>query len=169
MQIDKYTLHEKLKIEHKPIIISLFDQPPQVANEIKENYNDYNGLFIKDVFRLLEDFPKIQLVYKPKRSLVNGKFYYSTNTKEILHKPNPRVKLLHYQTNPWLAIALADICITPTMGSAGFAGLHYGKPFLFHDPMNFAKNYRLNDLERFVSHSYPELKKNVKKYYYGLS
>jgi len=176
MQMDTASVVKELGlgIEQNQKYIALFDAPPpsngiipnpEYLDPINEN-KDFNELFIKHVFKLLEDFKEIHLIYKPKRSYKTGRFDCSEELKRI-HKEmgtNPRVKILDYRTNPWLAIALADMCIAVPFGSPAFAAMHYGKPALFHDPKGIVRNHRYQDIAELVSHSYPELKDKVKQW-----
>lgn len=151
--------------------LSFFDSPPvsekfiQDPEDIQPLYanREYNSLFIKDILNLLDDFDRLFLILKPKRSLTSGKFYYSEETKNMFSKlkNNPRVKILDYLINPWLVLALSDICVATPFGSPVFAALHYGKPGIFHDPMNIALIHRYNELDELITHSYLELKNTV--------
>lgn len=175
MQMNKISLGRKigLNFKHNFKYIAMFDAPPPSEIFIQNNpqffdlttvNKDYNELFIKDILKLLDDYKELFLIYKPKRSLTSGKFYYSEELKEIFEemKNNPRVKILDYRVNPWLAIALVDMCIVMPFGSPAFAALHYGRSALFHDPMNIASNHRYETISELITHSYPELKKKVK-------
>ena len=131
--------------------VAIFDVPPVSMTFIGSesvypdpNSEEYNGAFIKDVFRLLTDFENICLIYKPKRSLTSGKFSYSNETMEIFEdmSKSSRVKILDYNINPWLPIASADMTISMPFESPFIASLHYGKPALFHDPANIVFNHR---------------------------
>jgi polysaccharide biosynthesis PFTS motif protein len=154
--------------------ISIFDSPPlsfehrgNTAWCPDSNSEEYNYLFIRDIFNLINEFDNICLIYKPKRSLISGKFSYSIITKKIIEqmKENERVIILDYNINPWVPIALADLCISLPFESPTVAVWHYGKPGLFHDPMNIALSHRYKTLSCLITHNYDELKSKV---YYWL-
>ncbi|OGL47546.1 MAG: hypothetical protein A2W05_03280 [Candidatus Schekmanbacteria bacterium RBG_16_38_10] len=150
--------------------VAVFDAPP-VSRVFKgfesvypdSNSEEYNCAFIKDVFRLLTDFENICLLYKPKRSLTSGKFSYNNELGEMLERmsKSPRVKILDYNINPWVPIASADISINLPFESPFIAYLHYGKPALFHDPMDIVFHHRYQGVTDLITHNYEELKSKV--------
>ena len=174
---NKQFLFKKFKLSFNEEVkyVTIFDSPP-VAKNYRGisawcpdcNSEEYNFLFLKDMYKLLFDFRDIVLIYKPKRSLTSGKFSYSTETRQILNdmNNNPRVIILDYNINPWIPIAIADICISMPFESPTIAALHYEKPALFHDPLNIALYHRYQNFSELITHNYKELKDRVNKYLY---
>ena len=175
LYLTKKELVEKIGFESNDSVsnvryISFFDVP-SVSNSHKgstafipdSNTEEYNYFFIKDVCKLLKDFSNIVLVYKPKRSVNSGKFSYSKELQELFEyiRNHPRVKILDYNINPWIPIALADLTISMPFESPFIASLHYGKYALFHDPLNIASYHRYTSISDYISHSYIELKSKV--------
>ncbi len=150
--------------------IAVFDVPPvskaSIGSEAvypDSNSEEYNYAFMKDILRLLADFENVCLIYKPKRSLTSGKFSYSNETGEILEAMSKsfRVKIVDYNINPWVPIASADMTISMPFESPFIASLHYGKPALFHDPMNIVSHHRYHAVSDLITHNYEELKLKV--------
>ena len=174
METDKNVLGKKLNLAYRSTLkyISIFDAPP-VADKYRgsfarrpgPNSAEYNCAFIKDAYKLLSDLPKVGLIYKPKRSLNSGKFLYAVGLKELLEqmKQNQEVIILDYNVNPWVAVALADLCISIPFESPNIVALHYGKPTVFHDALNIAQRHRYGKIKRLITHDYEELKALVEE------
>lgn len=175
MKEDKLQLFRDLKMpyDENKMYISFFDCP-EVASNFRGNStwnpeavsSGYNCAFIKDIYRLLEEFQNIHLVFKPKRSLTSGKFHYENELKEIFEKmqEDNRVAILDYNVNPWIPIALADLCISMPFESTNIAALHYGKIGIFHDPLGIAFHHRYLDFPELITHNFEELMLKVKEY-----
>lgn len=160
-----------LSFDSKMKYVSIFDNP-LVSTKYRGNSAwcpdyitaEYNYMFIRDLYTLLSDLDNAFLIYKPKRSLKSGKFSYDNRLKDLFEdmEQNHKAIILDYNINPWIPIALADICISMPFESPSIISLHYGKPALFHDPMNIALYHRYQSIEELISHSYEELKSKVK-------
>jgi len=156
--------------------ITFFDVPPVSKGFVNSNIftaiipdsntEEYACAFIKDCLKLLEDFENLFLIYKPKRSLTSGKFSYSKELSEIFDRmtKNPRVIILDYNINPWIPLALADMCISMPFESPSIACLHHRKIGLFHDPLNLARHHKYEMVNELISHNYNELRIKVEKY-----
>lgn len=172
MQAQRSVLLAKLNIPHNPGLkyAAIFDCPP-VSEKFKVNtlsaswYPDqgtleYNLEFMYDMSRLLNEFKDIIFIYKPKRSLASGKFSYARKFMDILSQMGKtgRFFILDYNINPWISIAVADICISMPFESPTIAAIHYEKFGLFHDPSNIALFHRYEDFNEIITHAYDELK-----------
>lgn len=129
-------------------------------------YNDeYCTAFMKDMVRLLDDFDNILLLFKPQRSLTKKKFSYSPEFREIEGsiRNNERGIILADDINPWIPVALSDMCIGIPFTSPVMAAWHYGKPALFHDPSGIARQHRYHAVSEYITHGYEELRAKVKE------
>ncbi|MFC1546666.1 polysaccharide biosynthesis PFTS motif protein [bacterium] len=168
---DKNSLFSKYNIDFNAGIdkkyVAIFDSPV-VSDNFKvnkavfpdTNSTEYNRDFLKDCLRLLDDFKEIVILYKPKRSLVSGKFSYDQDVLSALLNHN-RVILFDYNINPWVPIAVCDITISVPFESPAIIGMHYSKPGLFHDAQNIAVHHRYEKLTKYITHSYEELKEKI--------
>lgn len=157
--------------------IALFDVPP-LTSDVQERKRSsvryiklysygYNDKFVKDIYRLLSEFQNIGLIYKPKRHLTSGVFYYSNELKSIFNdmQNNPNVIFLNYNDNPWIPIALADMCISVPFGSPTIAALHYGKPAIFYDPLGIVYCDRYAGINKYLlAADFNQLKNKVKEF-----
>ena len=169
--LKKYNLTWDYQLKY----VVVFDCPTVVSSKIRANGvrypyphdENYNFLFMKDMYTLLLDFQNIILLYKPKRN--SSLFAHSPSFLNLFQtmKHHPRVIMLDYNINPWVPIFSADMCISIPFCSPTIAGLHYYKPSLFHDPTNIAKFHLYEDCSEIISHNYEELKKKVHLYLYN--
>lgn len=125
--------------------------------------DEYCTAFMKDMYRLLMDLENIALLFKPQRNLFNKKFSYSPELIEILEniKINDRGIILDDDINPWIPIALADLCIGIPFTSPVMAAWHHGKAAIFHDPTGITKHHRYQAVADYISHSYEQLRSKV--------
>jgi polysaccharide biosynthesis PFTS motif protein len=169
MRLDRKTLSNKynLKYDKSKKYISIFDSPP-VAYSFRPssqfvpdpNTAEYNRAFMGDMYKLFTNSANISLLYKPKRSLVSGKFHYDDELRNMLGRmeKDPRFVSFDYNINPWVVIALSDICISMPFESPTIAAIHYGKIGLFHDPLNIAVYHRYEGFKEIVTHGYDAMK-----------
>lgn len=178
MHTDRNILFEKIGLVHVRAFkyVAIFDSPPLSSRNRgfsawypRLNSEEYNYEFMRDMYRLLSDFQNIRLIYKPKRSLNTEKFSYSSELKELLRQiaKNRKVVILDYNINPWVPIAMADICISMPFASPPIAAIHYEKMGLFHDALNIVLSHRYEDFQELITHSYEELKSKMTQYLYG--
>lgn len=153
--------------------IAVFDSPMPV-----QHYRDravwyaypideeYNYLFVRDLYRLVGEMKDVVLIFKPKRSLTSGKFAYSPDLQALFRQMenDPRVIMMDYNINPWVPFAVGDLFVSIAFESTMIAGLHYRKPSLFHDPTGVAKAHRYQDYPEWLTHDYDELKQKVHLY-----
>jgi len=172
--LEKIGFPDDVILNGKQRYISVFDAPP-VAKKFKRpevkfldsNTEEYNYSFIRDMLKLLDEFEDICLIYKPKRSITSGKFNYSPELKRIFERllKNPRAVILDYNINPWIPIAVADMCISMPFESPAIATIHYGKPAIFHDPCNIALHHRYNAFPEIMTHNYSELESKISRWF----
>ncbi len=124
---------------------------------------EYCNLFIEHMFRLAGDLDNIIIIFKPKRNIEKTLFAYSDNFKKVLAKliQDNKGVTLDENINPWIPIALADLCIAIPFTSPVIAAWQYGKPGLFHDPTGSAKNHRYQAVSEYITHNYEQLRSKV--------
>jgi len=146
--------------------IAMFDSPPAArayrGNTLwipDSNTEEYNFSFIRDLYAILKELPSVILVYKPKRSLTSGKFAYTPRLEEIFETMirDDRVLILDYNINPWVPIALADVCISMPFESPTIAALHYEKAAFFYDPLKILEYHRYQKFPELILRGYEEL------------
>jgi hypothetical protein len=160
----------KLIDDEDTLFISWFDVAP-VAQEIKNANNrfpmpytqEYSSAFFKDMLKLLQDFDQVALIFKPKRKLNNPRFSYPKETMDIVEKLNAssRAVVVDDDTNPWVPIAIADLCIGMPFTSPVLAAWHHGIPALYHDPTGIALNHKYQAVSDLITHDYSQLKSKV--------
>lgn len=155
--------------------IVFFDCPPKssqfniVTQFPVHNLKEYNYSFISDIGRLLELFRDVFFIFKPQRSLAGRIFDYSEDFLKSIDrmKKSNRFTMLDYNINPWIPIALADICISMPFESPNIAALHYGKPAIFHDPWDIAHYHRYGKIKNLISHDFNQLEGLVRGFLYN--
>jgi len=92
--------------------------------------------YLSDCYKLLDDISDTKLVVKPKKFRDVKDFFYSDKVKEMYKRweSDDRVHFLEFDINPWVPIALADLCVNIPFGSPNVAAIHYGKPIIYYDP-----------------------------------
>ncbi len=125
---------------------------------------DYAEAFLRDMARLLNERQDILLVYKPQRDVAKAKYRPSEERAERLRalREHPRAVVVKDTINPWVPVAVADLCIAMPFTSPALAALHYGKPAIYHDPLNRCRCHRYLPLEgSAITHSYEALRAKV--------
>lgn len=172
MEEDKWELRRKqgLPITKGATYISFYDvapvrHPHLMADLYPTYYTDaYMAAFLNDMIRLHEDFPEAILIYKPKRPISNLRFSYSKVDEVVgLLSSSKRGFIFHEDINPWVPLAVSDICVSVAFTSVVFANAHYGRAGLFHDPLGSAINHRYHALDRYISHGFEDLREKLKQ------
>lgn len=127
---------------------------------------EYCTAFIRDMLKLLEDMDNIILLFKPLRSLTKKKFSYSPEFRDAVEKirKNKRGVILDDDVNPWVPIAISDMCIGIPFTSAIMAAMHYGRTSIYHDPTGIVVQHRYQEISANVTHGYEQLKHKVEKF-----
>ena len=122
-----------------------------------------NQQFVADLARLLDAHPRLRLVFKPKRDPFSPRFFYSPEYKRVVSHiaEHPRGAVLAENLNPWVPIAVADLCVVLAFSSPGLAALHYGVPAVYHDPLDTVRAHRQPFLASLTTHSFTELDRQV--------
>jgi hypothetical protein len=149
--------------------IAVFDVPPvskQVRLKIAHGPTLYplemlEGFF-EDVCALMDRFPGIRLLVKPKRSLQDSGREYATAMERLLDPAGPyrkakRIILLDHNIDPYLPIGMADLCLGIPFTSPIFAGLGSGRTGIYHDPLGCVRSFRPRALEPLLTHGRQEL------------
>jgi len=125
---------------------------------------EYTSAFLRDMMRLLEDFDNIALIFKPKKSLVGASFFHNNEFHDLVEElgNSGRGLMLDDDINPWISIALADLCIGMPFTSPPLAAMHYGIPGLFHDPTGIALHHRYHSVTYCITHDYDQLRTKVR-------
>lgn len=172
---DRPYLFSKIGIPFDPGLkyITVFDKAqinrrlPSVATPVNTP-GEYNHNFLKDVFRLLEEKSDVFLLFKPKRN-INMNAHYPDEVIEFykIAKETKRVFIFDPDIDPWIPLALSDLCLNLPFGSANFAAMHYGKPMIFHDPWGAALYHRYGKIDKLITHNYTEFKNKVEEVLYS--
>ncbi|HBH97049.1 MAG TPA: hypothetical protein DDX89_04570, partial [Candidatus Omnitrophica bacterium] len=125
---------------------------------------EYAAAFLRDMVRLLNERQDLLLVYKPQRDLAKAKFAPSQECAALVQtlREHPRAEVVKDTINPWLPIAVADLSIAMPFTSPALAALHYGRPSIYHDPLNRCQYHRYGSLEgHMMTHGYEALRAKV--------
>jgi hypothetical protein len=111
-----------------------------------------------DARRLLESDPSLYLILKPKRSFDEVTREYPDSLQALLQCPaRDRILLLDHRIDPYIPIALAEVCVGNPFTSPVIAAIESGRTGLFHDPLAQVLDFFPQDYRRLVTHSYAEL------------
>lgn len=142
-------------------LISVFDS----------SYSDYtittyeDGIvFVKGMFRLLEEFPNIFILFKEKKARV----LIRKPSPEILIwlkrlQEHPRCYLPFWDMNTSEAIAFSDLTISFPFTSTTFEALSARKKGLYYDVSNKFRGTFYDGINGLVCHNYDELFKRTKE------
>lgn len=162
--------------------VSVFDVMPTPAPRPRhpglrghaEPYTEHYWIgFVRDMLRLLDDDLEMVMVYKPKRAHVVGELYplsawFPTRATEYaqlmgaIHQ-HERMILLEEDLNPWIALAVADLCITIPSSSPVCAAWHLGVPGIYHDPLGQLDAGDYDDIGLCVTRDYQALRSKAQE------
>lgn len=155
-------------------IVSVFDVPP-VTTAMRLSIGQGPSIypievldrFFSDLENLLSAVPTIRLLIKPKRSLSDPMRDYSSAMHRILDPDSAlsragRILLVPHDIDPYLPVAVADICIGVPFTSPVMAAIGSGRTGLFYDPLRRA-SYAPNapHLSQFLCHDPEDLRRRV--------
>lgn len=124
-------------------LVAVFDVPP-VRRELRHVPSMYPlemlEQFFRDIESLLERLPNIAVLVKPKRSPSDTQRDFAGSMQRILDpssdwRRSGRVIAVSHGIDPYIPVALADLCIGIPFTSPVLVALHAGRPGLFHDPL----------------------------------
>ena len=150
--------------------LSVFDLTPKSRSMIKQIgflpnvYTEkYLSVFLEDIHRLMEEFERMVVVFKPQSSFSSSFHSYSQEFLDTAQSiiDSQRGFVLDETINPWLPIAVADACVAIPFTVPPLAGMHYGIPGIFHDPTGFVQNHRHGSISNTVTHSYEQLSEKI--------
>ena len=123
----------------------------------------YSAAFLRDMVRLLEELKGVQLIFKPQRSFTKPKFSYADEFVSLTERlrRHPRAAVLPDDVNPWVPIALADICVGMPFTSPVLAGWHHGIPGFYHDPTGVCERHPYMGSPVLVTRNYAQLRSTV--------
>jgi polysaccharide biosynthesis PFTS motif protein len=114
--------------------------------------------FYEDLSEALQKFSQLRLILKPKRALTDPRREYPRALWRLLdpesayHKQG-RVVILPDDIDPYLPIAMADLCIGLPFTSPILVALRYRRDGFFHDPLGTVRVFRLVELESLITHN----------------
>ena len=122
--------------------------------------------FFSDVEALLERFPQLVLILKPKRSLQDTRREFAASMGRLLDRDGfftkqGRVIIVDHDIDPYIPVALADICIGVPFTSPVTTGLAAGRCGIYHDPLRRVNYARPSNLMRHVTHGRDDLLKRI--------
>lgn len=174
VNIDKKILCERFSIPYGigKRYITVFDAPATLPIFTKSYFltpAEYKRAFTADVIRLIKELDgDIVLLLKTKRNLDDAAAFYTDEIKGLINsmRDSRKFVVLDNTINPWIPISIADMCVNLPFGSSNMAALHYGKPAIFHDPLNLARypRYKYDKLNPIITHGFDELKEMAFKF-----
>lgn len=157
--------------------VSVFDVMPNPTPRARrpriraydEPYTEeYWVAFMRDMLQLLDDDPDLALIFKPKRVHVVGRLYsvsawFPTRDHEYAQlmdafHSHERAVVLDEDVNPWIPVAVADLCISPPGGSPVCVGWHFGIPGIYHDPLGLLGPEDHQGMRSCLTSDYPMLR-----------
>jgi len=150
--------------------VSIFDVPTITKSETLRlglfpmPYTEEYALnFFRDMMKLWDEFNDIVLVFKPKRDMINERFSHHDEYREFVEKlrNSERGLVLDDNINPWIPVAISDLCIAMPFTSPPLAAMHYGIQGLFHDPTGIAIHHEYQEIDNFTTHDYDQLRFRV--------
>ena len=170
------------------IWITIFDLPTHEDYKLTEYGNHWvltgiskemqNGFF-KDITRLLEQFPEVGVIYKPKRPFAGmdrynlaNVFFYGKELLEFIGEKNKfaisrRLITLSYNIDPYIPIALGDLAITMPYTTALFAFLAAGKTGIYYDATSIINHTYPPEIDRITVGGYRDLSETIQKWLSG--
>lgn len=146
LEKSKKKLRQELNIDsNNKIFISLFDVPI-LNDKILRQHNHMTASSLnsqKLLFQLgkelVDKFPEVILIYKPKKKSSNDRSNNSSIINEIFGNNSNLIKeqkviLLSYDIDPFLPILIADICMANPMSSPLMIAHDLGIPYFYFDP-----------------------------------
>ena len=137
---------------------------------------DYWIGFMQDMLQVLNDDAELVMVYKPKRVHVVGQLYpvsawFPTRANEYVQlvgtiQRHERAIVLEEDINPWIPVAVADLCISPPGGSPVCVGWHFGIPGIYHDPLGLIGPDDHCGMKSCLTADYATLQSKVKGFLY---
>lgn len=153
--------------------IAVFDVPPHSKStrlKVGEGPSWYplevlEGFF-QDFIEVLNRFPNICLIIKLKRSLNDPSRDYSLSLRRLVdpkgvYCKEQRVIHLPHDSDPYLAVALADFCIGIPFTSPVVVGFYEGKEGVFHDPLCTFNFFRPQVFKPFITRGRQELMSKI--------
>lgn len=135
------------------VFLSIFDVPtidPKTRARMGAGPTPYSHevleTFYEDLVKLLQSDSKLQLILKPKRSFNDPLREYPKSLETLLDPQGKwvsqgRVHVVDYNSDPYLAIAMSDICIGLPFTSPVQVALLRGRRGYFYDPTGSVKVY----------------------------
>ncbi len=122
--------------------------------------------FFADLIYLLEEFPQVKLILKPKRTANDPTREYPPNMAKLWNPDesyvkNARVIALDHTADPYQAVAMADLCLGLPFTSPVLVALNKRRLGLYHDPLNTIWRFRPQALSLVMTHGRDELRMRV--------
>lgn len=157
--------------EEDVLYISVFDVPPvneeqrlQLGHGPTPYPLEMLEQFFMDITEILRQFPSVRIIVKPKRALDDpkgGRDFASNMLRLIepngIYRRDGRVLLLEPDIDPYVPIAMADICIGVPFTSPVLVGIKSGRQGVFHDPLSSILYFAPKAMQSLVTHGRQEL------------
>jgi len=122
--------------------------------------------FFQDLFEALNRFPSIGLIVKLKKSLNDSSREYPQSLRRLIDSngvycKEQRVVQLHHDSDPYLAVAMADFCIGIPFTSPVLVGFYAHKDGIFHDPLSTFNFFRPQLFKPFITRGRDELMSKI--------
>lgn len=130
---------------------------------------EQQGKIARDMQLILEQFPTVHFILKLKRAVQSIHAEYSDAFLSMVDPSSSLVKegrllILGHDVDPYLPIALSDLCLGQPFSSPVMAGWFAKKPGFFYDPLNQVHySYREAPIQ-YVLHSFTELIETLRKF-----
>ena len=139
-------------------IIGIFDLDVKENNNRTRISKKFQEKFYFDIVKLINEFPNVQFVFKPKKNV--NKFYNSESFKYFLKMNVPNLKILSSDFDPFLSISIIHHCIGMPFTSPVEACNSFKRNSIFYDPLreysnmypNYVKNKMIYDYKKLVQH-----------------
>lgn len=161
------------------IWITIFDVPIFFDYDLinhrwpcNDHPEEMQNLFFHDIYLLLERFPEVGLIYKPKRPAVvlnQGNRVIVDKLKDFISKKNKfiinnRIVVLPHDVDPYIPMALSDYSIAMPFTSAAQAMLYYNKDSIYYDPSSHSDNVLPNEIRNVTLLEKQDLIKKIKEW-----
>lgn len=153
-------------------LLAVFDVPA-IRRELRHGPTMYPvsmlECFFRDVEVLLERMPELALLVKPKRALSDHRRDFPDSLHRIVDTTSDwyrsgRIVAVPHDIDPYIPVAVADICVGIPFTSPVLVAHHAGRHALFHDPVGLV-NYvpGAPELKSFVTHGGTDLIERVQR------
>lgn len=165
LRLSKESLRKKIINKTDGFFITLFDFPfftldvlRSITQDNLTTFDEQEKLLIF-VKMILDKYPNVNLIVKPKKDFSQDQLSSSTVFQELYNDKSKylsegRLFVLDRNIDPYIPIGLADFCISTPLSSAILAAIEFKRKVLFFDPRG-----RYNSRSEFLL-EYPRFQSN---------